>query len=115
MPTIPVQKGIQGIPVNTIPDDPKAFPAWFKSVYIPRWAALADVRNAIGATGITVTGTPGTPATITGTSGAAAHNPTAVIGLVTVNGTALTFMRSDAAPALNQGIAPTWTQQHVFT
>lgn len=42
-------------------------------------------------------------------------NPTAQIGLVTINGVAATFLRSDAAQALNQGIAPTWTAAHTFT
>jgi hypothetical protein len=41
-------------------------------------------------------------------------NPTASIGLTAVTGSALTAMRSDAAPALDQGIAPTWTAQHLF-
>lgn len=42
-------------------------------------------------------------------------NPTATVGLTAVNGTAITFMRSDAAPALSQAIAPTWTAQHTFS
>jgi hypothetical protein len=42
-------------------------------------------------------------------------NPTAVIGLTAINGTATTAMRSDAAPALSQAIAPTWTGIHSFT
>jgi hypothetical protein len=41
-------------------------------------------------------------------------NPTASIGLTAVNGSAGTFMRSDAAPALSQSISPTWTGQHIF-
>lgn len=41
-------------------------------------------------------------------------NPSAQIGLTAVNGTALTAMRSDAAPAINQGISPTWTSIHTF-
>ena len=41
-------------------------------------------------------------------------NPTAVIGLTTINGVAATFMRSDAAPRLDQGIIPTWTGVHTF-
>lgn len=41
-------------------------------------------------------------------------NPTATIGLTAVNGSAATFMRSDAAPALSQSIAPTWTGLHTF-
>jgi len=41
-------------------------------------------------------------------------NPTAQAGLTAVNGTATTAMRSDAAPAINQSIAPTWTGVHTF-
>lgn len=41
-------------------------------------------------------------------------NPSASIGLAAVNGTANTFMRSDAAPALDQSIAPSWTGFHQF-
>src|SRR5690606_38183903 len=42
-------------------------------------------------------------------------DPTAQVGLTAVNGSASTFMRSDAAPALDQGISPTWTGEHIFT
>lgn len=42
-------------------------------------------------------------------------NPSASVGLSVVNGSAATFMRSDAAPPLSQGIAPTWTAQHIFS
>jgi len=41
-------------------------------------------------------------------------NPTALVGLTAINGVAATAMRSDAAPALNQAIAPTWTGVHTF-
>lgn len=41
-------------------------------------------------------------------------NPTASLGLTAINGAATTAMRSDAAPALSQGIAPTWTATHIF-
>lgn len=41
-------------------------------------------------------------------------NPSASIGLSAVNGSATTYLRSDAAPALAQNIAPTWTGQHTF-
>lgn len=47
--------------------------------------------------------------------GAVGANPTASIGLTAVNGSATTFMRSDAAPALNQAIAPTWSARHIFS
>lgn len=43
-----------------------------------------------------------------------ASNPSASVGTSAVNGTAATFMRSDAAPALSQSIAPTWTGIHTF-
>lgn len=42
-------------------------------------------------------------------------NPTASITLAVQNGIAITAMRSDAAPALSQAIAPTWTGVHVFS
>lgn len=41
-------------------------------------------------------------------------NPSVSVGLTIKNGTANTFMRSDAAPALDQAIAPTWTGVHRF-
>jgi hypothetical protein len=42
-------------------------------------------------------------------------NPTGSAGLAAVNGSAATFLRSDGAPAINVGIAPTWTAAHIFT
>lgn len=42
-------------------------------------------------------------------------NPSASIGLSAINGTALTAMRSDAAPPLSQSITPVWTGFHVFS
>jgi len=41
-------------------------------------------------------------------------NPSASVGLSAVNGSSTTFMRSDAAPALDQTIAPTWTGKNTF-
>jgi hypothetical protein len=46
---------------------------------------------------------------------ASAANPTALIGLTAVDGSASTFTRSDAAAALSEAIAPTWTGNHIFT
>ncbi len=51
-------------------------------------------------------------ATLTGMSFA---NPTGSVGLTAVNGSAATWMRSDAAPALNVGIIPTWTGAHTWS
>lgn len=42
-------------------------------------------------------------------------NPSAQVGTTAANGSAATFMRSDAAPALNLGISPTWTGTHTFS
>jgi hypothetical protein len=47
--------------------------------------------------------------------GPAPANPSVTVGLTAKNGTAATFMRSDAAPALDQTIVPTWTAKHTFT
>jgi hypothetical protein len=41
-------------------------------------------------------------------------NPSASVGLTAVNGSASTFMRSDAAPALDVSISPTWSGSHTF-
>lgn len=43
-----------------------------------------------------------------------AANPTASVGLSAANGSAATFMRSDAAPPLDVSIAPTWSGAHTF-
>ncbi len=48
-------------------------------------------------------------------SGPVGANPSASVGLSAVNGSAPTFMRSDGAPALDQGITPTWTALHIFS
>ena len=42
-------------------------------------------------------------------------NPTASLGLAAVNGSAITAMRSDAAPALDVTISPTWSGSHTFS
>ena len=47
-------------------------------------------------------------------TGASFANPTALVGLTAVNGSAATAMRSDAAPALDQGIVPNWTANHTW-
>ncbi|TDE02840.1 hypothetical protein [Jiangella asiatica] len=49
-----------------------------------------------------------------GAFAAASADPSADVGLTATNGTAATYMRSDGAPALNQGITPVWTGKHEF-
>lgn len=46
--------------------------------------------------------------------GVVAANPTASVGLTAFNGTAETFMRSDAAPPLSPAIEPQWSAMHTF-
>ncbi len=41
-------------------------------------------------------------------------NPSASAGLSAVNGSAVSYMRSDGAPAISQAISPTWTGVHKF-
>lgn len=87
--------------------------------------ALTDGQLLIGSTGIApvaasltagsgVTITPGAGAITIAATGTFA-NPSASVGLTAVNGVATTAMRSDAAPALSQAIAPTWTGTHIFS
>lgn len=80
---------------------------------------LTDGTHTVAAvTQITVTGgvvggiSPNATLTIAATTSFA--NPTASVGLTAVNGAASTAMRSDAAPPIDQSIAPTWTGVHVF-
>ncbi len=51
---------------------------------------------------------------ISGT-GALPADPTAMVGLTVVPGSAPTWMRSDAAPPIDQGIRPVWTDMHTFS
>lgn len=58
--------------------------------------------------------------TVTGTGAgcggsSSGANPTASVGLSTVNGSATTYMRSDGAPALSQSISPTMTGAWTWT
>lgn len=73
------------------------------------------VTSLAAGTGISLSGSTGA-ITITNTvSAPTGSNPTATIGLTTVNGSSTAFLRSDAAPALNVGISPTWTGTHLWT
>lgn len=77
--------------------------------------------QVVGISNLTATGTASsttflrgdnTWATVSG--GGTGANPTASVGLTAVNGTAITFLRSDGAPAISQAIVPTWTGLHTF-
>jgi hypothetical protein len=42
-------------------------------------------------------------------------NPSGSVALAAVNGSAMSFLRSDSAPPLSQAIAPIWTGLHTWT
>jgi hypothetical protein len=73
-----------------------------------------DTLTLVGS-GVTIT-TDASTDTITFTAAEAPSgaNPSASVGLAAVNGSASTFLRSDGAPALDQGIVPTWTGVHTY-
>ena len=79
---------------------------------------LATVNSNVGSftnASITVNAKGLVTAASSGAATPTAANPTGTVGLTAVNGTATTFMRSDAAPPLSQGIVPTWTGVHTFS
>lgn len=42
-------------------------------------------------------------------------NPTSLVGPIAVNGTAVTYMRSDSAPGINLSVSYTWSALHTFS
>jgi hypothetical protein len=74
--------------------------------------AGAATGGAQGAGTVNATGFYDDGVLLANSSGA---NPSVGVGLSVTNGVATTFMRSDAAPALSQSIAPTWTGLHIFS
>lgn len=70
--------------------------------------------TAVGGDGVSTTTFLRSDGTFAVPSYPVGANPTALIGTTAQNGTANTFMRSDAAPAINPGISPTWTSVHTF-
>jgi hypothetical protein len=103
--TIGNPDGVAGNPTFNLADDLAALEAltgggYSKRIGVDSWALV----SLIPAADVDLPG---------GFSGFA--NPSAVVGLAAVNGAATTAMRSDAAPALSQAIAPTWSAVHTFT
>lgn len=88
------------------------------------WTGVHTFGAGLNATGtVAVTGNITATTTIAATgaisgsnlSATGGANPSVSLGLAAVNGAAITYMRSDAAPALDQGITPTWTGKHIFS
>lgn len=96
------------------------------ALFIRNGAASSTIAKFFGDGGLTIgapTGGDQGPGTVNSTgefvngvavSTAVPANPTAVIGLTTVNGSASTFMRSDAAQALSQSISPTMIGNWIY-
>ena len=88
-------------------------------------AGSVPYQTGAGATSLLAIGTAGYYLTVNAGATApqwsalpaypAGANPSATIGLTANNGSAATFMRSDATPALGVGIAPTWTGAHTWS
>ncbi len=76
--------------------------------------ATTLAKLAAGSNTNVLTMVAGAPAWAAASGGASGANPTASVGLTAVNGVATTYLRSDGAPALDQGIAPTWSGIHTF-
>jgi|GEM_PF-4453968 len=90
--------------------------------WIPDWGTIKNYVSGITGTTI-ILSTSGSSGAATLNGGylnipqytGAFANPTASVGLAVVNGSATTYMRADAAPAIDQSIAPTWTGTHTFS
>ncbi len=83
--------------------------------------STAGAFTTAGVFGLTLTATGTTNVTLptSGTLATTAQlptgaNPSVSLGLTAINGSAATFMRSDAAPALDVSIAPLWTSVHTW-
>jgi hypothetical protein len=88
------------------------FPVGFSLTNVEGNLPVANLNGGSGASSSTYWRGDNTWAALPAAPTAA--NPTSVIGLSVNNGVLGTYMRSDAAPALNQAIAPTWTATHTF-
>lgn len=108
---LPSKPGLTSAAALSIPKDWN--PAWFRG-FISNYLKGADVRNAVGSGGVTVSGTIASPYATIGFAG-----PVTIPGPVTINGTvnatalnvigAATGATSEAATFTNGAGSQTWT------
>lgn len=84
-------------------------------LYANTTTSLAKLSAAASGAVLTSNGTGVAPSWNTAAGYATFASPTNTVGLSAINGSATSAMRSDAAPALDQSISPTWTGTHTFT
>lgn len=97
-------------------------PTGTRNLTIGNSGGTVTITPAVTASALAGSGTRMVVASSTGAlstqtipTGVSPANPTASAGLTAVNGSATTYMRSDAAPAISQAIVPTWTGRHTFS
>jgi hypothetical protein len=85
------------------------------NTYVTTAATWTNVQSILTGTCNTTTFVRGDGDCATVPTGVSGANPTGTVGLSVVNGSATTYMRSDAAPPLSQTISPTMTGLWIFS
>jgi hypothetical protein len=115
--TISNSDGVAGNPTFVLANDLAALEGLAGTGLAARTAADTWAQRTITAgTGIAVTngdGVSGNP-TVAIDPATLLANPSGLIGMTAVNGTATTAPRSDGRHAIDPAIAPTWTGAHTF-